>query len=284
MTKIRLFADSSIDLPQEIIDRIGLTIIPVNITMGDEEYVDLIDITADDVLNYAERNKVLPKTSSATYTRVEEALGSLKDDEKGIYVLISAKASTTAQMIGHNVLKANNWYDKVTIIDTKSLSGGSGLIAIKAYELIEEGKDFDTIVDELNLYVEKINGSFLVDKLDFLYYGGRVSQFSLLLSGGLKIKPMIKFTDGEMKAFKKYRGSLEKTIAKYTDEVLADDESIDDSRVIIAYTRMDEKTLREAVERVKAKNIFKEVLVAKASATITVHGGPNVFSLFFANK
>lgn len=285
MVKIRLFSDSSLDLPADLLEKTQVRRIPMNILMGDKSYTDLIDITPYDILDYGEKFKETPKTSSPTYERFMEALSTLEDDEIAILVLISDKSSSGTHLVAKATIEDLGIQDRAFVVNTKSVSGGVGLIVLEAKRLIDEGLEAQEIVELLNKKVERLETSFVIDKLDYLFYGGRCSQLSLMFSRGLKIRPCIEMVDGEMKATRKYRGPLRKVYDKYLEDLKSKIDMIDKKVLAIAHTRMDdEEVFSYFISKVKELNYFDEIIIAKTSSTITSHAGPNTVGMFYFFK
>ncbi len=284
MAKYKLFTDSNVDLPKELLEKLNVSILPMNIVMDDVNYLDIVDITPDDILEYGERTKKTPKTASPTLEAAINVLKEMEDYDYGIFFMISSKVSSSTYMIVNNAIQYMNLEDRVVAIDTKSLSGGTGQLILKAQELIDNNLDFPQIVATLKEDVKRLHTGFVIDSLDYLYYGGRCSQMSVLFTGTLKIKPCVNLVDGEMKVVKKYRGNLVKVMDKYVNDMAKDLDKIEDRRIIITHTRMDDEALTHVIRKVEDLHYFGEIIVADASATITSHGGPNTLGLFYFIK
>lgn len=284
MKEIKIFTDSSIDLPGEVLKDLDLSIVSMNINLDNKEYVDLVDIDSDFILDYGDKHKKTPKTSCPTFQQVEEILSELGESDYGLFLLISSKSSSSTHLVINNVLASKGLEDRVAIIDSKSLSGGLGLLAIKARELVDCGYKFKKVVKLLNEYTEKISTSFVIDTLDYLYYGGRCSQMTLIFAGSLKIKPMVSLVEGDMKVVKKYRGNLTKVLGKYVDDMISNIENINSKYLVIAHTRIDQGYLDLVLNKIKQQEYFENIYVTKASATITSHAGANTVGLFYSFK
>ena len=148
--KIAITADSTCDLSAELVQKYNIKIMPIIITLEDKEHKDGIDITRDKLYEYIERTGNLAKTAARSIYEYQELFESvLKECDHVIHFALSFKISAT----GSNALKASEEIgtDKVTVIDTKSLSSGSGLLVLSAAEKIAEGKDLETIKKENKL-------------------------------------------------------------------------------------------------------------------------------------
>lgn len=285
MVKIKLFSDSSLDLPANLLEATNVVRIPMNVMMGEKSYTDLVDITPEQILDYGEKYKETPKTSSPTYERFSKALSSLEDYELAIIVLISERSSSGTHLVAKATVEDLGLQERAFIINTKSVSSGVGLMILEAKRLIDQGLGVQEIVKLLNEKVNRLETSFVIDKLDYLFYGGRCSQLSLMFSRGLKIRPCIEMVDGEMKATRKYRGPLLKVYDKYLEDLKSKMDMIDKEILAIAHTRMDdEEVLSYFLDKVRELNYFNEIIVADTSSTITAHAGPNTLGMFYFMK
>ena len=278
--KIKISAESTIDLPQELLDKYNITTVPFNITMGDEVVSDHFGIS-DQIFKYVDESKNLPKTSAISPAQYKDYFENLKKDYDAIiHICLSSQLSCSY----NNAKLAAEELENVFVVDSKTLSTGIALIAIKGSELVKAGKkSAEEIHAELNEYTENIQASFIIEKLNYLYKGGRCSALTLLGANLMKIKPQIVLKDGRMGVGKKYIGSLNKVVEKYCDELLAEYPNADLSYVFITHS----SPMPEVQERLKAKlkaKGFKTIYDTLAGGTISSHCGPNTIGVLFANK
>ena len=284
MNKIKIFSDSSIDLSKDLLEENPVNIIPMNIIMGEDSYIDKVDVNAIDVINYGEMHKKTPQTASPTYERFEQALSTLEEDEIALLILISDKASSGTHLVAKACIEDLRLQDRAFIINTGSVSAGVGLIVYKAHQLMKEIDDINLLITKLNKFVRSMSSTFVIDKLDYLYYGGRCSSLSLMFTKGLKIRPQIEMVNGEMKVTKKYRGSLLKVHDKYISELKDDLENIDPDILIVANTPTEEDLRNNFRLKLEELDYFNRIEFADSSSTITSHAGPNTFGMFYIKK
>ena len=192
---------------------------PIIVTLDEQEYEDGVSITTEQLYEYIEKTGNLAKTAARSVYEYQEMFENLlKSCDHVIHFSLSFKISAT----GSNALRASQEIgtDKVTVIDTMSLSSGSGLLILSAAEKINAGKSLEEIKTEIIEERERIQASFLVDTLKYLHKGGRCSSIALLGANLLKIKPRISLVDGEMKVTKKYMGNINSSLVKYTKDIL----------------------------------------------------------------
>ena len=275
--KIAITADSTCDLSAELVKKHSITIMPIIITLDDKEYADGVDINRESLYDYIEGTGNLAKTAARSIYEYQELFeNTLKSCDHIIHFSLSFKISAT----GSNALKASQEIgtDKVTVIDTKSLSSGSALLALSAAEKINAGKDLDIIKKELLEEREKVQASFLIDTLKYLHKGGRCSGVALLGANLLKIKPRISLVDGEMKVTKKYMGNINIALLKYAKEIL-DECPPNLDRAFV--TNSSEMEIRETLVNMLKEYGFKEVLTADAGCTISTHCGKNTLGILY---
>ena len=278
--KIKISAESTIDLPQELLDKYNITTVPFNITMGDEVVADHFGIS-DQIFKYVDESKNLPKTSAISPAQYKDYFEGLKkDNDAVIHICLSSQLSCSY----NNAKLAAEELDNVFVVDSKTLSTGIALIAIKGSELVKAGKkSAEEIHAELNEYAENIQASFIIEKLNYLYKGGRCSALTLLGANLMKIKPQIVLKDGRMGVGKKYIGSLNKVVEKYCDELLAEYPNADLSYAFITHSSPMPEVQERLKEKLKAKG-FKTIYDTLAGGTISSHCGPNTIGVLFANK
>ena len=277
--KIAITAESTIDLPLELLNKYNIKIIPFSVILGDNEYKDG-EITSNDIFKFVAENKVLPKTSAINEEQYKEFFA---EQIKGYDALIHFALSSQISSACSHAIEAAKQVENVFVVDTKSLSTGIALLAIKARELAESGKSAKEIVEIVTNSTNKVQASFVVKKLDYLHKGGRCSSVALLGANLLQIRPQIILKDGKMMSNKKYLGKMEKVIASYCKDVLSQNPDADKKYVFVTYTTATEGMVAAAKDAVKAAG-FETVYETTAGATITSHCGEDTLGILFLNK
>ncbi|MBO5884220.1 MAG: DegV family protein [Clostridia bacterium] len=277
--RICVSADSTCDIPKDLIQKHNIHLKPIAVTIGEEVRYDGIDITPEEVFNIVDTTNVLPKTSAVNSFEYTEYFNKLKQEyDAVIHLSLSFGVSST----GNNARLAAMDLDNVYVIDTKSLSSGSGLLVLSCVDKVNEGKDVKTIVEELEQEAEKIQASFLVDTLKYLHKGGRCSSLALLGANLLKLKPRISLVDGKMQVTKKYRGKIEDALIKYFEDLIEEIKP-NKKRVFITYSSPVEPT-REIIKQRLIDMGFEEVLESMACATISTHCGPKTMGVLYMGE
>lgn len=200
---VKILVDSTADVREAIRER--LTIIPLTIHFGEKEYRDGVDINYQQFYEKLVETDVLPTTSQVTPYAFEEAF--CKEVENGncvVAITISSKLSGTYQSA---VIAAEEFPGKVFVVDSKSVAVGSGILTEYALNLAEQGMDAQSIATELEEMREKVHVIALLDTLEYLKRGGRISKTVAMAGTLLSIKPVVCLDGGEIKVLGKARGS-----------------------------------------------------------------------------
>jgi len=276
--RIALSVDSACDIPQELKEKYNIHVLPYYVMLGEKECIDGVNVTSEDLYKYFNETGNLPKTAAIGVDAfVDYFANILKTYDAVIHISLSFQMSSS----GRNATEASSKFSNVHVIDSKNLSSGIGLVALSCAEKIQEGKDINTIINEIECEREKVQASFLVDTLKFLYKGGRCSALSSLFAGVLKIKPKILVSDGKMGVAKKYMGNINGCLPKYVEDTLKISNP-DKKRAFVTHSSKMEISSK-IVQMLKDYG-FEEVYDCDASSTISSHCGPNTLGILFMNK
>lgn len=276
--KIRITSDSTCDLGKLAEER-SIGIMPLKVNLDTETYLDGVTITPADIFSFVEKTKMLPKTSAPSMTDYEEFFEKeLEGYDELIHFSISTKSS-----VSHTVAKqaAEKFNGKVRVIDSMNLSSGQGLVVLKAADLRDAGKSADEIEEAVTAVRAKVNTSFIPDRLDYLYKGGRCSRMEMYGANLLKIHPMIDMVDGALTVKKKYRGKMSIIIRQYIEELQACYPSYDKTRCFVTHSTADRELVDLALKLVKETFDFEVVEETVAGSVITGHCGRNTLGVLF---
>ncbi len=278
---IQLTADSTCDLGDNAVLR-GVALMPLFVILGADTYLDGVDITPQDIFDHVQKTGKLPKTAAPSAEEYADFFRPYVEAGKTvIHFNISSKSSSAHSYASEG---AKQFGEKVIVIDTKALSSGQGLLVMKASDMLREGKSAKEIAEAVNALRPLVNTSFIPDRLDYLFKGGRCSRMQMYGANLLKIHPLIEMEDGQLVADRKYRGSMQKCIASYIDDLAAQYPSYDDTRCFITHSTADPELVAFAKEKVAEKFRFKEVLETVAGSVITGHCGRNTLGVLFIAK
>lgn len=279
--KVVITCDSSCDIGPELCERYGIILNPFRITLGDESFIDGVNITPEDIYEYHDRTGNLAKTSATNVAEHEEFFKEhTKNGEELIFFTISSKMSANYQA----AKLAAEEFDNVYVIDSANLSAGVGLLLLTAADLANEGKSAKEICEKIEELKPKVNVTFVIDSLEYLHKGGRCSALSALGANLLKLKPCIEVRDGSMGVSKKYRGKFETIIPEYVKEHLPDPNNIYTNRFFVTHAGCDEAVVQSAVDAVKSTIKCDELFVTRAGTTVSGHCGRNTLGILFIQK
>lgn len=277
--KIVISAESTIDLPKELLDKYNIKTTPFTINLGDELIEDHFGVSKE-IFEFVDKSKKLPKTSAVSPDQFKTHFENLKKDYDAI---VHVSLSSLISSAYNNACMVAKEMENVYVVDSKSLSTGIALLAIKGKDLIDEGKDVKEIFETLQALTPKVEASFVLERLNYLHKGGRCSALALLGANILKIKPQIILSDGRMIVGKKYMGNMTKVVDKYIDDLLDSNPNPILEHVFITHSSPmpeAEKILTEKLENRGFKNIHNTL----AGGTISSHCGPNCIGVLFLNK
>lgn len=278
---IIITSDSTTDLSKELCERYKITVMPLGITLGDKLYTDGVDITPDDIYAHHDRTGELPKTTATNVGDCLDFFSQFTSQGKTvIHFTISSEMSSTY----NNACMAAEELGNVYIIDTKNLSTGGGLLVITAAELLNQGLPVEEIVEKTRETVARVDASFVIDNLEYLYKGGRCSAVAMLGANLLKLKPCIQVKNGKMDVAKKYRGRYADVLKQYVVDKIGDYSDIDLDRVFVTHAGCDPQLVNDIVELVKKTAPFKEVFLTRAGCTVSSHCGANTLGVLFIRK
>ena len=260
-----------------------IRVIPLHIILDDDCFEDGVNIQPDDLYAFYKKTGRLPKTSAVSVAEYTDFFKELTQDGSSVvHISFSSALSATHQ----NARLAAEDFDNVYIVDSKSLSTGIALLAIKAAQLAQDGLDAKTIAHEMEYKREKVVTTFILDKLEFLYKGGRCSGVAMLGANVLGIKPSIVMVDGKLQVGKKYRGKLENCQMQYVRDLLEQYAGrIDTDRAFLSRTAGVSDEQMKALQKEIHKTLkFKEYIVSTVGCTITSHCGERTFTFEFMLK
>ena len=280
---VKVTADSTCDLSKELLEQGDISLMPLYVNLGEQCFRDRTDIEPGKIFAYYEQTGNLAKTSAISPEDYKEFFQQyLQEGRQIVHICLSSEFSSCYQ----NACLAAEELGGVTVIDSRNLSTGSGHLVMIAAELAKEEKDPETIRKALEDATGRVDASFVVDTLEYLYKGGRCSALAALGSNLLRLKPCIEVKEGKMGVGKKYRGRIEKCLKHYVEDRLEQIEQIDPARIFITSTMQGERL--EIVEQVRRQvesyGYFQQILVTQAGSTIACHCGPDTLGILYLRK
>lgn len=282
MSKIKIFADSTSDLPSAWISEYEIGIVPLYVVFDDKTYRDGLDITPNDVYRKVEATGSLPKTTAPSPKDFMDAFAPhIERGEEIVYISLSSKLSSTYQ----NALIAAAEFPegRVHVVDSLNLCSGIGLLVMKAVRAAEQGHSGSEIVALLEQYRPQVETEFVIDTLEYLYKGGRCSGMQNFIGSLLQIRPVLKLVDGSIVPAYKVRGKKEKAVQQMLDNALSDVENMDKDLIIVAHTLAEDEALRLAAI-LRERTGAREVALSEAGCVISSHCGPHTVAIMYTKK
>ena len=280
--KVKITADSTCDLSPELVAKYDIDIPPLSVILGERTGLDGREITPQDIYDYVAQTKSLPKTSAVNTVEYRRVFQHWLDQGYAVvHFCISSDFSSCYQ----NACDAAKDMENVYVVDSRNLSTGQGLLVLHGAELARQGVDAAQIQARCTALAPRVEASFVVDRIDYLYKGGRCNALSAFGANLLHIKPSIEVIDGRMEPGQKYRGHIGKVMLNYVEKRLAGRTDIDKHRIFITHTQCkpeDVAAVRETINRLAPG--FEEILDTTAGATVTSHCGPGTLGILFIRK
>ena len=280
--RVVITTESVADLPQELIDRYDIAVLPHKVQTAEGIFKDGNEIDTKGVLKYMEDpdheiNTMVPGTKE-----VEEFFAKqLSIANNIIHISISSKVQHSGYAVA---LEASKSFDSVFVIDTGHLSSGQGLLAVEACRMAEDGKSPDEIINRIERLKKKVHTSFIVDNLDFLSRAKQVGKGVANLVNSLMGRPVLVLKKGTMGLGKLYFGSRKRAWKKYINKVLGSERPIDTKMLFVTYVGLSKRDLDWIREQVSKRVPFEEVYFQQASPAIAVNCGPGTFGLLLREK
>lgn len=281
---VKIIADSTCDLSQDLLIKYDISILPLHVLLGEEEYLDGRTITPDKIYEWSDAHKTTPKTSAPSLTEAMELMKPYVEEEREIVCFsISDEMSTSGNVmrLAAAELQAEHL---VTVINSANLSTGIGHLVIEAAIFAQNGLKGKEIAEEIDKLKPLVRASFVVDTLTYLHRGGRCSSVAALAGSALKLHPKIVVENGRMEASKKYRGKIDYVILSYVRDMEAELKVAKKDRVFITHSGCDEEVIVSVQSYLEELQIFDEILVTRAGGVISSHCGPGTLGVLFITK
>lgn len=278
---VLITADSTVDLSPELIERYGIRILPLTITLGDETFLDGQGFTPLDMYERYHKDGTLPKTSAPGMQELLDFFTPFV--EQGFEVVhldISAELSNTFNAARLAAQELEGVYP----VDSRMLSTGVGLLAIEGAECRDRGMSAAEIAAHLESLTDKVSTSFVLDTLEFMWKGGRCTGVAALGANLLRLKPALEMKDGKLGVYKKYRGNIHSVYRQYITERVKD-KHIRPGHVFLTESgEIEPEVVAELEELVRTLTGCREVHHTMAGCTVSTHCGPKTLGVLFIEE
>lgn len=279
MSKVALVTDSTSYIPQDMVEKYNITVIPQVLIWGEETYRDGIDIQPEEFYNRLSKASVMPSTSQAMPSAFINVFNELLNkDQEVLAVLISEKLSGTLA----SAIQAKSMLPEgapVELVDSKTTSMAMGFLVLEAARAAEEGASLSEIKEFVEKNLDKTGIFVTVDTLEFLHRGGRIGGGARFLGAALNIKPILELVDGKLEACERVR-----TRSRALNRVVELVEERIGGRKPIHLASLHANCPEDAklvVDRLNERLEVKENLVSTVSPVVGTHVGPGTVGIAF---
>ncbi|MBE6115121.1 MAG: DegV family EDD domain-containing protein [Erysipelotrichaceae bacterium] len=278
MRKIILMAESGSDINAELAAEYGIYVVPMHVQFGNET-LDDGSFPVSKIIDYYKENKKLPKTSGSVPKDFLTAFDTLHTQRPQDHILYIAYSAITTCSFQSAVIAAED-RDYITMLDTRQVSAGHGLIVITLAKYLKQHPEatLHEVHSKAEELIERVRMCFIPENLEYLRAGGRVSNVAFLGSVILNIHPCIEILEGKLTATKKYRGKMSNVVNKLIKEY-SETYDLDKEELWLVYTIGFTDELKQIAEKTAKECGFKSVFWVMCQGVITTHGGPAAFGL-----
>ncbi|MDD3840780.1 MAG: DegV family protein [Clostridia bacterium] len=269
---IKIITDSCCDLPQEILKKYNIGVVPLEVRFDDKSFLDGVNLTNKEFYNMMKEHKELPKTASPS---PQQFIREFEKTENDILVVtISSGLSSTYNnaLIAKEIYKKDNKYKKIHVIDSLSASVGEGLIVLKAAHMALKGMNIDELANQLRKCAKEGQVFFLLDTLENIIKGGRIGKVAGHIAKLLSIKLIMKSDgNGVVALAEKARGS-NRAFKRLADIIGENATNFKDKIFAIAHANCYTKAL-EYKAMIEEKYKFKHIIISTIGPTIGTYSG-----------
>lgn len=286
MSKVIIASDSTCDLSKDLIEQHDIKIIPLYVNFGTNSYKDLEEMNVDVMYEKVKAEGIYPKTSAATpndfYHFFKELL---VDGNEIVYTGIGSTLSTTFQS-AHIALEefSEEEQARIHLVDSKNLSTGIGLLVLKATSFREEGLSAKAIAERMEAIVPKVRSQFVVETLEYLHKGGRCSGMTRFIGTALRMKLLIKVTNGKLDVDKKAIGPTKKALNLMLDDFYALLPDLDKEFLFVTHSNAYKNFEYIDSKIASVKDSFDNIYETKAGCVISGHCGEGCIGILYIEK
>ena len=272
-----LISDSTSYLPENLINNYGIIIIPLYIHLEGKSYKEGRDISHAEFYHIFESSKMFPTTSQPSAGEFLEVFQRLTPDDEALVILISAELSGTMQsaLMARNMLETER-QKNIHIIDSRSSSMGMGFQLLKAGKMFAQGRTMSEVIEEVERITIQQEIYFIVDNLEYLVRGGRLSKSSGLIGNLLQLKPVLTVREGKLELFDKVRTSS-RAVKLMKQQVEKNKSWI--KRLAVIHVQAEEEASKLQQDLQEQYGIT--ALISEAGPVIGAHTGPGTLGIAF---
>lgn len=284
MNKVKIVVDSTVDLNKDMYEALDMHVVPLQVRFDDETFDDGVNITQEELYARVEKDGKLPATAAISPDKLKAEIETfINQGMDVVFVGIGSKLSSTVQNV--NIAAQELPEGRVFVIDSESLSSGSGLLAMKCAKLRDEGKSAKEICETVQALTPKVSTKFVLDRFDFMHKGGRCSAMVKMFGHLFHIHPVLKIVEGKLIVESKPRGPIRVAYQVMLDELKADLETgVDMDNIMITHAGMKDDDLAYLKSKVSELVNPNVIRVTKAGCVISSHCGFGTVGILYIKK
>jgi len=278
---IKIVTDSTCDLPKDLIEKHNIKVVPLSVNFGEESYLDGIEISNKEFYEKLRNSDKLPTTSQVNpgeFVGVFNEILNSGDEVLGIFLAREFSGTFHSAEIAKDIIKS----DKIHLMDSRGVTGALAAVVLAAADLTKRGLSIESIKLRLEEHIRNSKSIIIVDTLEYLVKGGRISKAQGAIGSMLSVKPILKIEDGKLERLAKVRGR--KKGIKWIIEWIKDNRfDLSDKRVFILDT--DDPDFHESIKKAIKENFqVGEIIDIEVGAVVGTHGGPGCGGICFINE
>jgi DegV family protein with EDD domain len=275
---VKIVSDTTSGLPREIAEHLGIALVPQIVVFGEKSYRDDTELDTATFLQLLKASKSLPKTAAPPplmYYPIFQA--AIDEGETVIVIAPSQKVSGTVR----SALSAKDDFSNadIRVIDTQTVAGNLGSLAILAAKLAQEGRTADEIVAEIEKMIPRGRTFFVIDTLEYLQKGGRIGGAKALIGELLQVKPILQILDGQVQSFDQER-TKKRATARLIE--IVEEQVKGSTEPHLCVMQVDALDEADAIRRELGSRLgIQNIPVYELPPAIVVHAGPKTLAIGF---
>jgi len=279
--RIKITSDSTCDLPKHLLEQHDIAIFPLTVIKDGESFKDNVTITPAEIFAHVAAGGSLCSTAAGNLGDYQDLFSQYADQYDGVlHISLGSGFSSSYQ----NACLAAEEFNNVRVVDSQNLSTGQGHVVVYACKLAQNCESLEQLQADVQAYTERVEASFLLDRLEYMVKGGRCSSAAALGANLLNLKPCIEVKGGKMSVVKKYRGNYAKCLASYVKDRLCDREDLVNDLLFLTYTPVTDECLAAVKNAIAQYGKFDAMEETQAGCTISCHCGPSTLGILFVRK
>lgn len=278
MPAFKIVTDTNVNLPQDLVSRFDIRLVPAYVIFGEDQYREAVDITTYEVIERLKRDNEFPKTSQPSPADFEKVYREILEENPDTVIFSIHLTGESSGTVASARTAAIQFPEaEIHVFDSRLFSIGQALMVKEVAAMIDVGAAVDAILAKLNDMRERIQIFFVLDTLDFLHKGGRLGRAAHLIGSMLDIKPILTVKDGVMESYAKMRTRAQAT-HKLKDMALKAGEGVKEIRLAIAYAIHQSDAIKMADELSKRLHL-SDILVTEIGPALGVYTGPGALGV-----